>query len=294
MHFAALALVGESMREPARYYAVNVGGTADLLEACRAFSVGVFVLSSTCAVYGDAGGLPITEDLPKNPIKPYGDSKLTAERMLAACGAAYGLRHAALRYFNAAGADPEGEIGERRDVETHLIPLALDAIAGRRPPLAVMGDDYLTRDGTAVRDYIHVTDLASAHVRAFRHLLDGGDNLALNLGSGRGYSVGEILRMAEMVTGSPVPNRIAHRRPGDPPELVADPTASRRILGADPTPHSSVEEILRRGHGNRPTVTCSVAGRRRARPVEASRVRITCATRFDLIQPACSLMSCEA
>jgi UDP-arabinose 4-epimerase len=245
MHFAALALVGESVREPARYYAVNVGGTADLLDACHAFGVGTFVFSSTCAIYGDPGGLPITEDLPKNPINPYGDSKLMAEAMLRACSAAYGLRHAALRYFNAAGADPESEIGERRDVETHLIPLALDAIAGRRPPLSLMGDDYPTRDGTAVRDYIHVTDLANAHVKALRHLLDGGENLALNLGTGRGYSVGEVLAMAKTVTGSPVPHWIAPRRPGDPSELVADPTASRRLLGADLTPHSSLEEILR-------------------------------------------------
>lgn len=244
LHFAALALVGESVREPALYYRVNVGGAVNLIDACRNHDVGAFVFSSTCAVYGAPDKLPIVEQTPKNPINPYGASKLMVERVLADYAAAYDLRYAALRYFNAAGADPEGVIGERRDVETHLVPLALDAAAGRRPALNVLGDDYPTRDGTAIRDYIHVVDLARAHVRALDHLLAGGESQVLNLGTGRGYSVREVIEAAERVAGKPVPHAVAARRPGDPAELVADPSAARRVLGDDITQMSSLEAIV--------------------------------------------------
>jgi UDP-glucose-4-epimerase GalE len=244
MHFAALALVGESVREPGLYYRANVGGALTLIDACRIHDVRAFVFSSTCAVYGAPERLPIVEETPKNPINPYGASKLMVERILADYDAAYGLRHAALRYFNAAGADPSGQIGERRDVETHLVPLVLDAVLGRRPALSILGDDYPTRDGTAVRDYIHVSDLAEAHVRALRHLLDGGASVTLNLGTGRGYTVREVIDAAARVAGRPVPHVIAPRRPGDPPELVADPSKARALLGDDLTQRSSLESIV--------------------------------------------------
>jgi UDP-glucose-4-epimerase GalE len=244
MHFAALALVGESVQEPGLYYRANVGGAITLLDACRIHDVQAFVFSSTCAVYGAPERLPIVEETPKNPINPYGASKLMVERVLADYEAAYGLRYAALRYFNAAGADPSGAIGERRDVETHLVPLLLDAILGRRPPLSILGDDYPTRDGTAVRDYIHVSDLAEAHVRALRRLLDGGASQALNLGTGRGYTVREVIDAAARIAGRPVPHVIAPRRPGDPPELVADASKARALLGEDLTQRSSLESIV--------------------------------------------------
>jgi UDP-glucose-4-epimerase GalE len=244
MHFAALALVGESVREPALYYRVNVGGAVNLIDACRAFDVPAFVFSSTCAVYGAPETTPISEATAKAPINPYGASKLMVERILEDYAPAYGLRYAALRYFNAAGADPAGEIGERRDVETHLIPLALDAILERRAPLTVLGDDYPTPDGTAIRDYIHVADLARAHVRALTHLLEGGESQALNLGTGRGYSVREVIETAARVAGRPVPHAVGPRRPGDPPELVADPAAARALFGDDLTQRSGLEAII--------------------------------------------------
>lgn len=244
MHFAALALVGESVREPARYYRSNVGGTIHLLDACRWHDVPVFVFSSSCAVYGTPDTLPITETALRSPLNPYGTSKLMAEMVLADYEHAYGIRHMALRYFNAAGADPEGQIGERRDVETHLVPLALDAITGRRGPLRVLGTDYPTADGTAVRDYIHVVDLARAHVRALDHLLKGGDSEALNLGTGRGYSVREVIDVAGRVAGKPVPHETAPRRPGDPASLVADPAAATVVLGDGLTQLSSLETII--------------------------------------------------
>ncbi|HUF57165.1 MAG TPA: UDP-glucose 4-epimerase GalE [Thermohalobaculum sp.] len=244
LHFAALALVGESVREPARYWRVNAGGVVSLLDACRARGVGAVVFSSTCAVYGEPERMPIAEDAPKAPVSPYGRSKLAAEQVLADYSAAYGLRHISLRYFNAAGADPEAEIGEERAVETHLVPLALDAVLGRRPPLRLMGEDYPTADGTAIRDYIHVSDLAEAHVRALDRLLGGGESVALNLGTGRGHSVREVIAAAERVTGRPVPHESAPRRPGDPSELVADPSRSRALLGPDVTARSTLDAIL--------------------------------------------------
>lgn len=244
IHFAALALVGESVREPSLYYRANVGGAQTLIDACRAHDVGAFVFSSTCAVYGAPTQLPISEDQTPAPINPYGASKLMVERILADYHAAYGLPYMALRYFNAAGADPEGLIGERRDVETHLVPLALDAALGLRPPLSILGDDYPTADGTAIRDYIHVSDLALAHVRALEHLLSGGVSRPINLGTGRGYSVREVIETAARVAGRPVPHVSAPRRTGDPPELVADPAAALALLGPDITQRSSLETIV--------------------------------------------------
>jgi UDP-glucose-4-epimerase GalE len=242
MHFAALALVGESMQEPSLYYRCNVAGTVGLLDAARLHGIEAFVFSSTCATYGIPETVPIREDAPQRPVNPYGASKLMVERILADYDMAYGIRHAALRYFNAAGADPDGEIGECRAVETHLIPLMLDAILGTRPPLVVMGTDYPTPDGTAIRDYIHVTDLAEIHVAALTLLLQGHASIRANLGTGAGYSVREIIRAAETITGRPVPASYGPRRPGDPPILVADTTAPSPIPRA--TPHSSLEQII--------------------------------------------------
>jgi len=244
LHFAALALVGESMQSPGRYYRANVAGALALLDACQIHDVSAFVFSSSCAIYGTPARMPIGEDEPARPINPYGATKLMVERILDDYEMAHGLRHAALRYFNAAGADPEGEIGEARDVETHLVPLALDAILGRRPPLRIFGDDYPTPDGTAIRDYIHVADLADAHVRALDRLLAGGASLKLNLGTGRGRSVREVLAAAAAATGRPVPHEIAPRRAGDAPELVADPRAAQALLGADLAPRSDLEQIV--------------------------------------------------
>ncbi len=242
MHFAALALVGESMQEPGLYYRNNVTGTINLLDAARARDVSAFVFSSTCATYGIPETVPIREDAPQRPVNPYGASKLMVERILADYDMAYGIRYAALRYFNAAGADPEGEIGEARVVETHLIPLMLDAILGLAPPLVVMGTDYPTPDGTAVRDYIHVADLAEAHVAALQRLLAGGASLKANLGTGAGWSVKEIVAAAEAITGRKVPLTYGPRRPGDPPSLVADVTGPCPIPRA--TRHSSLETII--------------------------------------------------
>src|SRR5882724_1528200 len=193
LHFAALALVGESTAHPERYYAVNVGGTLNLLEAMRAANLRRIVFSSTCAVYGEPDRVPIVEDTPKGPINPYGASKLACERMMEDFDQAHSIRSVRLRYFNAAGADPASETGEWHDPETHLVPLVLDAALGRRPAISIFGTDYPTADGTALRDYIHVMDLAEAHVAALHHLLGGGDSAAVNLGTGRGVSVREVV-----------------------------------------------------------------------------------------------------
>jgi UDP-arabinose 4-epimerase len=231
MHFAAYAYVGESVRDPALYYRNNLGGSLALLDAMRAAGVAQIVFSSTCATYGNPQSVPIREDAPQLPINPYGETKLAIERALRWYGEAYGLRSAALRYFNAAGADPDGEIGEAHDPETHLIPLAVATALGRRECLDVYGTDYPTPDGTAIRDYIHVQDLAEAHVRALAHLEAGNPSLALNLGTGRGYSVSEVIAATETESGRPVRRRETPRRPGDPPALVADPTRAQAILG---------------------------------------------------------------
>lgn len=244
MHFAALALVGESMTEPGLYYRLNVGGAQSVMDAARAAGIEAFVFSSTCAIYGTPEALPITEATPKAPINPYGASKLMVERILEDYAVAYGFRSAALRYFNAAGADPETEIGEARAVETHLIPLAIDAMLGRRPPLKVLGTDYPTPDGTAIRDYIHVADLASAHVRALERLIDGAPSFACNLGTGTGRSIRQVLETIGRLAGREVPHETAPRRPGDPAELVADTMLSRELLGDGLTPRSDLDTIM--------------------------------------------------
>ncbi len=230
LHFAALTLVGESAAHPERYYAVNVGGTLNLLEAMRAEGVANLVFSSTCAVYGEPERVPITEDLPRRPINTYGTTKLVCEWMMEDFDRAHSLRSVRLRYFNAAGADPAAEIGEWHEPETHLIPLVLDAALGLRGAISVFGTDYPTPDGTAVRDYIHVMDLAAAHVAALRHLIGGGASAAVNLGTGRGASVREIIGAVEAVSGRPVPVKEAPRRAGDPPVLVADPSRAEVLL----------------------------------------------------------------
>jgi UDP-arabinose 4-epimerase len=230
MHFAALALVGESTAHPERYYSVNVGGTLNLLEAMRANDVPKIVFSSTCAVYGEPARVPITEDFPRRPVNPYGASKLACEWMMEDFDRAHQLRSMRLRYFNAAGADPAAEIGERHEPETHLIPLVLDAALGRRPGVSIFGTDYPTPDGTALRDYIHVMDLAAAHVAALRHLLAGGASEAVNLGTGHGASVREVIAAVESVTGRRVPVKEAPRRAGDPPALIADPSRAEQLL----------------------------------------------------------------
>ena len=231
MHFAAFAYVGESVRDPALYYRNNLGGSLALLDSMRAAGVGRIVFSSTCATYGIPEVVPIGEDAPQRPINPYGETKLAIERVLRWYGEAYGLRSVSLRYFNAAGADPDGEIGEAHDPETHLIPLAVETALGQRASLDVYGTDYPTPDGTAIRDYIHVQDLAEAHVRALACLDAGNASLALNLGTGRGYSVREVIAVAEAESGRPVARRETPRRPGDPPALVADPSRAQTILG---------------------------------------------------------------
>lgn len=244
MHFAARSLVGESMRNPALYYSANVHGGLNLLNACRAAGCGHLIMASSCAVYGTPPRMPIVETTPPAPINPYGASKLMLERMLADFDAAHGQTFVALRFFNAAGADEDGEIGERRPQETHLIPLVLDAVTGRRPPLTVLGEDYPTPDGTAVRDYLHVGDMAGLHLRALDRLLSGGESAVLNIGTGHGASVRQVIEMAEEVTGRPVPHVRGPRRPGDPPTLVADATAAERLLGRNLLPRSTLRTIL--------------------------------------------------
>lgn len=244
IHFAASAYVGESVQNPAKYYQNNVNGTQSLLEACRLAGAPPVIFSSSCATYGVPDHLPIREGEIQHPINPYGRTKLIAEQMLADYSAAYGIRYAALRYFNACGADLEGELGEAHDPETHLIPRAMLAAARSIDFLEVFGDDYDTPDGTCIRDYIHVTDLARAHVMAVEHLIRGGDNLAVNLGTGRGTSIREILETIGRVTGSPVPVALRARRAGDPPILYADPTLAAEKLGFR-VMHSDLDTIIR-------------------------------------------------
>ncbi len=234
MHFAAFAYVGESVTDPGKYYRNNTAGTLTLLEAMRDHGIGAMVFSSTCATYGTPDTVPIVESEPQTPINPYGMSKLMVEAMLRDFDSAHGLKSIALRYFNAAGADPDGEIGERHDPETHLIPLALDAVTGNGRPLTIFGEDYPTADGTCIRDYIHVTDLAEAHVDALRALLGGADSNAYNLGTGNGFSVRQVMDAVEQATGRAVPHSVGPRRPGDPAALVADPSAANRDLGWQP------------------------------------------------------------
>lgn len=231
VHFAARTQVGESMIDPRRYWNGNVVATAALLE--RALDAGVerIIFSSTAAVYGAPARIPIEEDDAALPINPYGETKLAVERMLAAYSRAYGLRYCALRYFNAAGADPDGGLAERHDPETHLIPLVLDAAIGRRRHVAIFGRDHDTPDGTCVRDYIHVLDLVEAHLAALDHLATGGASGVLNLGTGAGHSVAEVVETCRRVTGREIPVTLAPPRAGDPPALVASPRRAEQTLG---------------------------------------------------------------
>ncbi|WP_338723988.1 UDP-glucose 4-epimerase GalE [Devosia sp. XK-2] len=244
IHFAASAYVGESVEDPAKYYRNNLVGTLSLLDACLQSRLSNIIFSSSCATYGVPAHLPISEDTPQSPINPYGRTKLIAEHMLRDYAAAYGLRYVALRYFNACGADPDGEIGEWHSPETHLVPRALMATAGIIPFLEVFGDDYETADGTCVRDYIHVADLAQAHVLAYKYLSAGGRDLVVNVGTGRGTSIREILTAIHSMTGIEVPVRMHPRRAGDPPTLYADPSLARATIGFA-AEHSDLATILR-------------------------------------------------
>ena len=244
MHFAAYAYVGELVENPALYYRNNLGGTLALLEAMRQAGVGEIVFSSTCATYGTPDTVPIRETAPQHPVNPYGETKLAIERALHWYGQAYAMRSVSLRYFNAAGADPEGELGELHQPETHLVPLVLQAALGQRSAIDIYGTDYPTPDGTAIRDYVHVHDLAIAHLRALERLRAGGGSVAVNLGTGSGHSVREVIAAAEAVSGRKVPARAALRRPGDPPALVADPGLAAEILGWHAR-HSDLNTIIR-------------------------------------------------
>jgi len=244
MHFAASAYVGVSVTDPAAYYANNLVNGLRLLDAMRAADVRLIVFSSTCAIFGAQQTPLLDENHPKNPMNPYGETKRSFEQALRWYEGAYGLRSIALRYFNAAGADPDGETGEQHDPETHLIPLVLSAAARQRPHIEIYGDDYPTPDGTAVRDYIHVSDLGAAHVLALEHLAGGGPSLQLNLGTGVGQSVRDVVNAASAVTGVEIPVRMSPRRAGDPPLLVADGRLARSTLGWTPR-LSDIESILR-------------------------------------------------
>jgi UDP-glucose-4-epimerase GalE len=230
VHFAASAYVGESMVQPQKYFQNNVVHSLTLLDAMREAGVTRIVFSSTCATYGDPVYLPLDESHPQNPVNPYGESKLFIERALRWFGEAYGLRWIALRYFNAAGADLEGEIGEAHAPEPHLIPLVIKAARGDRSEVSIFGTDYFTPDGTAIRDYVHVEDLAQAHVQAIHHLANGGEGGAINLGTGRGYSVREIIAAVERHSGGKVPVHEKSRRAGDPERLVAGAERARQVL----------------------------------------------------------------
>lgn len=254
MHFAAFAYVGESVADPELYYRNNVGGTLSLLAAMREAGIDTIVFSSTCAVYGTPDEIPMRETAALRPVNPYGETKLAIERALHWYDGAYGMRYAALRYFNAAGADPDGEIGETHEPETHLIPLAIRAALGQAGAIDIFGTDYPTADGTAVRDYVHVADLADAHVRALAYLAGGGASAAINLGTGSGNSVQEVLDATQRVGGRPVPQRRAPRRAGDPPALVADPGLAASLLGWRAT-RSDLDTIIATAlawHANHP------------------------------------------
>jgi UDP-arabinose 4-epimerase len=243
IHFAALAYVGESVKAPHAYYENNVLGTLSLLEAMRSASVDKLIVSSSCATYGQPERMPVTEESPLCPVSPYGRSKLMMEEICSDYQAAYGLHCLALRYFNAAGADPQKHTGERHDPEPHLVPRLLMAASGEIERLDVFGDDHPTPDGTCIRDYVHVTDLASAHVAGATYLLDGGMPGAINLGTGEGASVLEIIEAASRTLGGPVPYRVSPRRAGDPPSLVAAAAKARQVLGWYPV-HSDLDEII--------------------------------------------------
>jgi UDP-glucose 4-epimerase len=234
MHFASFIQVGESMREPAMYYRNNITNTLNLLDAMRRHSVGNFIFSSTAAIFGEPEYVPIDEHHPRRPINPYGYSKSVIEQVLADYDRAYELRSVCLRYFNAAGADPDGRLGERHEPETHLIPLVLQAASGRRPHIQIFGQDYATPDGTCIRDYIHIVDLCEAHLLALERLRSGGDSVQFNLGNGSGFSVAEVIRTAERVTGKTINRIVCERRAGDPARLVADAKRARTELRWQP------------------------------------------------------------
>ncbi|MBE9014189.1 UDP-glucose 4-epimerase GalE [Pseudanabaenaceae cyanobacterium LEGE 13415] len=243
MHFAAYAYVGESVTHPDKYYRNNVTGTLTLLEAMVAAEIKKFVFSSTCATYGVPKTVPIPEDHSQDPINPYGATKLMVERMLADFDRAYDFKSVAFRYFNAAGADPDGRLGEDHQPETHLIPLVLMAALGKRDSISIYGTDYPTPDGTCIRDYIHVADLAEAHVLGLNYLLKGGDSDRFNLGNGNGFSVREVINMARKVTGRSITAVECDRRPGDPPALVGSAEKARSSLGWNPQ-YADLEKIL--------------------------------------------------
>ncbi|MGB3493283.1 MAG: UDP-glucose 4-epimerase GalE [Elainellaceae cyanobacterium] len=243
MHFAAYAYVGESVQNPAKYYRNNVTGTLTLLEAMVAASIKNFVFSSTCATYGVPESVPITEEQPQNPINPYGATKLMVERILSDFDPAYGLKSVCFRYFNAAGADPEGKIGENHTPETHLIPLVLQTALGQRDSISIFGTDYPTPDQTCIRDYIHASDLADAHVLGIDYLLKKGESQVFNLGNGNGFSVKEVIATARKVTGREIKVVECDRRPGDPPSLVGSGERARSILGWNPQ-YSDLTDII--------------------------------------------------
>jgi UDP-arabinose 4-epimerase len=243
MHFAAYAYVGESVRNPGKYYRNNVAGTLTLLEAVRDHGIDQIIFSSTCATYGVPLEIPITEKHPQAPINPYGASKFMIEQILRDFDIAHQIRSISLRYFNAAGADPAGEIGESHEPETHLIPLVLDVAAGKRSSIAIFGDNYETEDGTCVRDYIHVNDLAVAHVKAMKALESGAETTAYNLGNGTGYSVKEVIEVAKSITGARIPVQIEAKRAGDPPRLIGDADRVRRELNWSPA-FTTLETII--------------------------------------------------
>ncbi len=242
-HFAALAYVGESMLQPSLYYKNNVCATWKLLDKMVQHGVNLFIFSSTCATYGEPQWLPLTEDHPQNPISPYGRTKLVIEWMLEDFRVAYGLKYINLRYFNAAGADPEGEVGEWHEPETHLIPNILLSLLRKSKSLEIYGNDYPTPDGTCIRDYIHIHDLCSAHMLALDYLLDGGEPASFNLGNGEGYSILDIIRATEKVTGMRVKYEYRDRRPGDPARLIGSAEKARKVLGWSPR-YGDIETII--------------------------------------------------
>jgi UDP-glucose-4-epimerase GalE len=244
MHFAAYAYVGESVDNPSKYYHNNVAGSLTLLETMRQCGIDKIIFSSTCATYGMPEQIPITEDHPQNPINPYGRSKLMIEWMLDDFAHAYGLKYVSLRYFNAAGANPDAEIGENHDPETHLIPLVLDVALGRRNHLEIFGTDYDTTDGTCIRDYIHVTDLADAHLLALKYLLDGGQRNVFNLGNGNGFSVREVVAAALKITGCDISFVESDRRQGDPPVLIGSSDKIQKELKWRPV-FQSLDSIVK-------------------------------------------------
>ena len=243
MHFAAYAYVGESVTEPAKYYRNNVLGTFTLIEAMREAKVNNFVFSSTCATYGIPDSVPIAEEQPQNPINPYGATKLMVERILQDFSSAYDFRSVCLRYFNAAGADPEGKLGEDHNPETHLIPLVLQTALGQRESISIFGTDYDTPDGSCVRDYIHVLDIAQAHILALEHLLKDGKTDVFNLGNGNGFSVKEVIETARKITGREIKAEISDRRAGDPPALVGSGVKARQLLNWQPQ-YANLEDII--------------------------------------------------